>query len=290
MAAKERKALGAGLSALFGDLSPGGEEMTTLPLSRIEPREEQPRDYFDEESLQTLADSIARYGVLQPITVRLQNSGYFQIIAGERRWRAARLAGLTDIPVRIIEADDRTTAELALVENLQREDLNPIEEARGYQSLIEDFGLTQEEAAKSVGKSRPAVANALRLLSLSPEVLRLVESGELSAGHARALVPVQDPEVQLLAAKEILSRALSVRKAESLAAKVLSKKKLSETEPAGSDSEQIDYAKEVSTLLTKKFGRKVRLVEGRKTGKIEMEYYSPDDRETLLSQLNSLNF
>ena len=290
MAAKERKALGAGLSALFGDLSPGGEEMTTLPLSRIEPREEQPRDYFDEESLQTLADSIARYGVLQPITVRLQNSGYFQIIAGERRWRAARLAGLTDIPVRIIEADDRTTAELALVENLQREDLNPIEEARGYQSLIEDFGLTQEEAAKSVGKSRPAVANALRLLSLSPEVLRLVESGELSAGHARALVPVQDPEVQLLAAKEILSKALSVRKAESLAAKVLSKKKLSEKEPAGSDSEQIDYAKEVSTLLTKKFGRKVRLVEGRKTGKIEMEYYSPDDRETLLSQLNSLNF
>ena len=290
MAAKERKALGAGLSALFGDLSPGGEEMTTLPLSRIEPREEQPRDYFDEESLQTLADSIARYGVLQPITVRLQNSGYFQIIAGERRWRAARLAGLTDIPVRIIEADDRTTAELALVENLQREDLNPIEEARGYQSLIEDFGLTQEEAAKSVGKSRPAVANALRLLSLSPEVLRLVESGELSAGHARALVPVQDPEVQLLAAKEILSKALSVRKAESLAAKVLSKKKLSEKEPAGSDSEKIDYAKEVSTLLTKKFGRKVRLVEGRKTGKIEMEYYSPDDRETLLSQLNSLNF
>ena len=290
MAAKERKALGAGLSALFGDLSPGGEEMTSLPLSRIEPREEQPRDYFDEESLQTLADSIARYGVLQPITVRLQNSGYFQIIAGERRWRAARLAGLTEIPVRIIEADDRTTAELALVENLQREDLNPIEEARGYQSLIEDFGLTQEEAAKSVGKSRPAVANALRLLSLSPEVLRLVESGELSAGHARALVPVQDPEVQLLAAKEILSKALSVRKAESLAAKVLSKKKLSETEPAGSDSEQIDYAKEVSTLLTKKFGRKVRLVEGRKTGKIEMEYYSPDDRETLLSQLNSLNF
>ena len=289
MAAKDRKALGAGLSALFGDLSPG-EEMTTLPLSRIEPREEQPREFFDEESLQTLADSIAHYGVLQPITVRLQNSGYYQIIAGERRWRAARMAGLTEVPVRIIEADDRTTAELALVENLQREDLNPIEEARGYQSLIDDFGLTQEEAAKSVGKSRPAVTNALRLLSLSPEVLRLVETGELSAGHARALVPVQDPEVQLLAAKEILSKALSVRKAETLAAKVLNKKMLSETEPTGSDSEQIDYAKEVSTLLTKKFGRKVRLVEGTKTGKIEFEYYSPDDREVLLSQLNSLKF
>ena len=288
MAAKDRKALGAGLSALFGDLSPGGEEMTTLPLSRIEPREEQPRELFDEESLQTLADSIARYGVLQPITVRLQNSGYYQIIAGERRWRAARMAGLTEVPVRVIEADDRTTAELALVENLQREDLNPIEEAKGYQTLIDDFGLTQEEAAKSVGKSRPAVANALRLLSLSPEVLGLVESGELSAGHARALVPLQDPDVQLLAAKEILSKALSVRKAESLAAKVQNKKVTSETDPI--DSEQIDYAKEVSALLTKKFGRKVRLVEGRKTGKIEMEFYNPDDREVLLSQLNSLKF
>ena len=174
MAPKDRKVLGTGLSALFGDLSPGTDEMTTLPLSRIEPREDQPRDVFEEDSLQSLADSISRYGLLQPITVRYQDSGYYQIIAGERRWRAARLAGLTEVPVRIIEADDRTTAELALVENLQREDLNPIEEARGYQSLIDDFGLTQEEAAKSVGKSRPAVANALRLLSLSPDVLYLV--------------------------------------------------------------------------------------------------------------------
>ena len=155
MASKDRKVLGTGLSALFGDLSPGTDEMTTLPLSRIEPREDQPRDVFEEDSLQSLADSISRYGLLQPITVRYQDSGYYQIIAGERRWRAARLAGLTEVPVRIIEADDRTTAELALVENLQREDLNPIEEARGYQSLIDDFGLTQEEAAKSVGKSRP---------------------------------------------------------------------------------------------------------------------------------------
>ena len=194
MAPKDRKVLGTGLSALFGDLSPGTDEMSTLPLSRIEPREDQPRDVFEEDSLQSLADSISRYGLLQPITVRYQDSGYYQIIAGERRWRAARLAGLTEVPVRIIEADDRTTAELALVENLQREDLNPIEEARGYQSLIDDFGLTQEEAAKSVGKSRPAVANALRLLSLSPDVLYLVETGELSAGHARALVPLQDPE------------------------------------------------------------------------------------------------
>lgn len=289
MAPKDRKVLGTGLSALFGDLSPGTDEMTTLPLSRIEPREDQPRDVFEEDSLQSLADSISRYGLLQPITVRYQDSGYYQIIAGERRWRAARLAGLTEVPVRIIEADDRTTAELALVENLQREDLNPIEEARGYQSLIDDFGLTQEEAAKSVGKSRPTVANALRLLSLSPDVLYLVETGELSAGHARALVPLQDPESQLLAAKEILSKALSVRKAEALAAKFLNRKQSPETESQISDPAEIDYAKEASVLLTKKFGRKVRLVEGKKGGKIEFEYYNSDDREALLSQLNSLN-
>ena len=289
MATKDRKVLGTGLSALFGDLSPGTDEMTTLPLSRIEPREDQPRDVFEEDSLQSLADSISRYGLLQPITVRYQDSGYYQIIAGERRWRAARLAGLTEVPVRIIEADDRTTAELALVENLQREDLNPIEEARGYQSLIDDFGLTQEEAAKSVGKSRPAVANSLRLLSLSPDVLYLVETGELSAGHARALVPLQDTESQLLAAKEILSKALSVRKAEALAAKFLNRKQSLETELQVAVSAEIDYAKEASVLLTKKFGRKVRLVEGKKGGKIEFEYYNSDDREALLSQLNSLN-
>ena len=291
MAQKDRKVLGTGLSALFGDLSPGSEEMTTLSLSRIEPREEQPRDRFNEESLQNLADSIARYGVLQPITVRLLNSGYYQIIAGERRWRASRMAGLTEVPVRIIEADDRTTAELALVENLQREDLNPIEEAKGYKTLIEEFGLTQEETAKSVGKSRPAVTNAMRLLSLSPEVLHLVETGELSAGHARALLPIQDAEIQFTAAKEIMSKALSVRKAEALASKVLKQSLVSKEgqESLSSDPDKIDYAKEVSTLLTKKLGRKVRLIEGKNNlGRIELEYYNADDREALLSLLNSL--
>ena len=291
MAQKDRKVLGTGLSVLFGDLSPGSEEMTTLSLSRIEPREEQPRDRFNEESLQNLADSIARYGVLQPITVRLLNSGYYQIIAGERRWRASRMAGLTEVPVRIIEADDRTTAELALVENLQREDLNPIEEAKGYKTLIEEFGLTQEETAKSVGKSRPAVTNAMRLLSLSPEVLHLVETGELSAGHARALLPIQDAEIQFTAAKEIMSKALSVRKAEALASKVLKQSLVSKEgqESLSSDPDKIDYAKEVSTLLTKKLGRKVRLIEGKNNlGRIELEYYNADDREALLSLLNSL--
>lgn len=288
MAGKDRKALGTGLSALFGDISSPDEEMTFLPLSRIEPREEQPRNVFDEEALQTLADSISRYGVLQPITVRLLNSGYYQIIAGERRWRASRMAGLTEVPVRIIEADDRTTAELALVENLQREDLNPIEEAKGYKTLIEDYGLTQEDAAKSVGKSRPAVSNALRLLNLSPEVLHLVETGDLSAGHARALLSIQNEEIQLQAAKEIMAKALSVRKAEALASKALKKISESEESRQKSDPTEIDYAKEISTLLTKKLGRKVTLTEGRNSGKIELEFYDADDREMLIAQLSSI--
>ena len=286
MAAKEKKGLGAGLGALFGEDNVQGEDVSTLPLAKIEPRTEQPREFFDEEALQSLADSIARYGLIQPITVRPLPSGYYQIIAGERRWRAARLAGLTEVPVRIMEADDRTTAELALVENLQREDLNPIEEAKGYQLLIEEYGFTQEEAAKSVGKSRPAVANALRLLNLAPEVMRLVETGELSAGHARALVSVSEPGLQLQAAKEILSKALSVRKAEALAAKVLKKSREEEKEDSPEDG--VDYAKEVSSELSKLFGRKVSLKDKKGNGKIELEYYGADDREFLIEKLKKL--
>ena len=288
MAAKEKKGLGAGLGALFGEENVQGEDVSTLPLAKIEPRTEQPREFFDEEALQSLADSIARYGLIQPITVRPLPSGYYQIIAGERRWRAARLAGLTEVPVRMMEADDRTTAELALVENLQREDLNPIEEAKGYQLLIEEYGFTQEEAAKSVGESRPAVANALRLLNLAPEVMRLVETGELSAGHARALVSVSEPGLQLQAAKEILSKALSVRKAEALAAKVLKKSREEEKEDAPETEDGVDYAKEVSSELSKLFGRKVSLKDKKGNGKIELEYYGADDREFLIEKLKKL--
>ena len=288
MAAKERKALGTGLSALFGEDELNENEISSLPIAKIEPRVEQPRDYFDEEALQALSESIARYGVLQPITVRLLDSGYYQIIAGERRWRASRLAGLTEVPVRIIEADDRTTAELALVENLQREDLNPIEEAKGYKTLIEDYGLTQEEAAKSVGKSRPAVANSLRLLNLSEEVLALVEKGEISAGHARALVSVQDPAVQLAAAKEIIAKSLSVRKAEALAAKAVKRSTAVQEEPEPAEKE-VDYAKEISSELTKLLGRKVILTDGKTAGKIEIEFYGADDRENLIAALKALN-
>ncbi len=288
MAAKEKKGLGAGLGALFGEENVQGEDVSTLPLAKIEPRTEQPREVFDEEALQSLADSISRYGLIQPITVRPLDSGYYQIIAGERRWRAARLAGLTEVPVRIMEADDRTTAELALVENLQREDLNPIEEAKGYQLLIEEYGFTQEEAAKSVGKSRPAVANALRLLNLSPEVLHLVETGELSAGHARALISVSEPVLQLQAAKEILSKALSVRKAEALAAKVLKKSREEVKEDSEEEPDGVDYAKEVSSELTKSMGRKVSVKDKKGRGKIELEYYGADDREFLIAKLKKL--
>ena len=284
--AKEKKGLGIGLDALFGtdELNEAEAELQFLPISKVEPRMEQPRMQFDEEALQELADSISRYGLIQPITARKLDSGYYQIIAGERRWRAARLAGLTEVPVRVIEADDRRTAELALVENLQREDLNPIEEAKGYRALIEEYGLTQEETARSVGKSRPTVANAMRLLSLCPQVLAMVEKGELSAGHARALVPVLDAKLQLAAAQEVVAKSLSVRQTEQLAARLLRPpKKEKERDPLA-----VDYAAEAARRLSEKLGRKVRLVDGKKIGRIELEFYGADDREALLAALEKL--
>ena len=288
MAAKEKKGLGTGLDVLFGAnrLDEENEsELLTLPISKVEPRKDQPREYFDQQALQELADSISQYGLIQPITARKLNTGYYQIIAGERRWRASRLAGLTEVPVRVIEADDRKTAELALVENLQREDLNPIEEAKGYKTLIDEFGLTQEEAAKSVGRSRPAITNALRLLSLSPKVLEMVEKNKLSAGHARALISIADDRKQLDAANEVLEKGLSVRKTEQLAAR-LSK----EPEPEKEEDRKIsvDYAAEISDQLSKSLGRKVKLTDGKKTGKIEIEFYGADDREDLIELLCGL--
>lgn len=286
MAAKNNKGLGIGLDALFGgsDFDEAESELLHLPISKVEPRLEQPREYFDEDALQELADSIAQYGLIQPITVRKLNTGYYQIIAGERRWRASRMAGLTEVPVRVIEADDRRTAELALVENLQREDLNPIEEAKGYRTLIEEYGLTQEEAAKSVGRSRPAITNAMRLLSLSAPVLEMVEKGELSAGHARALIPISDEKLQWEAANEVKSKNLSVRKTEQLAARIT---KESKTEKPANDPLAVDYCAEVSNQLTAALGRRVRLVDGKKTGRIEIEFYGADDREALIALLQS---
>ena len=284
--AKEKKGLGIGLDVLFaGDSLEEESELLTLPISKVEPREEQPREYFDEKALQDLADSIAQYGLIQPIVARKLKSGYYQIIAGERRWRASRMAGLQEIPVRVIEADDRRTAELALVENLLREDLNPIEEAKGYRSLIEDYGLTQEEAARSVGRSRPAITNSLRLLSLSPAVMELVEKKELSAGHARALIPIQEDARQLEAAREVISKSLSVRRTEQLANRMLREPKEKRTKI---DALAVDYAAEISDELSKILGRKVKLIDGRKGGRIELEYYDADDREALIAALRKL--
>lgn len=288
MAAKEKKGLGTGLDVLFGAKGLNEEnesELLTLPISKVEPRADQPREYFDQQALQELADSIAQYGLIQPITVRKLNTGYYQIIAGERRWRASRMAGLDEVPVRVIEADDRKTAELALVENLQREDLNPIEEAKGYKTLIEEFGLTQEEAAKSVGRSRPSITNALRLLSLSPKVLEMVEKNELSAGHARALIPIADDKKQLDAATEVKEKGLSVRKTEQLAAKLA---KEPEQEKKQEQKISVDYAAEISDQLSKSLGRKVKLTDGKKTGRIEIEFYGADDRENLINLLRGL--
>ncbi len=289
MAAKEKKGLGLGLDALFAaggyEEDEAEDQLLTLPVRKIEPREDQPRERFEEEALQELAASIEQYGLIQPVVVRKLPSGYYQIVAGERRWRASRLAGLTEIPVRVIQADDRRTAELALVENLQREDLNPIEEARGYQTLMKDYGLTQEETARSVGRSRPAVTNALRLLNLSAPVLKLVEEGSLSAGHARALIPIGDEEKQLSAARQVIDRGLSVRKTEQLAARLAKEEALPE-EPV--PALRVDYAKEVSEELTRQLGRRVRLTEGKRTGKIELEYYGADDREVLIEALRKI--
>ena len=201
------KGLGKGLGALLGDFTEVSQENSPyqiLPLYKVEPNPGQPRQDFDEEELQALADSIGNHGIVQPLTVRELPSGYYQIIAGERRWRAARIAGLTEVPAVIVEADDKTTMELALIENLQRQDLNPMEEAFGYRCLMEDYGLNQEDTAARVGKSRPAVANALRLLALPEEVMQMVRAGRLTAGHARAVLTLKEPTRQQQAAQKII--------------------------------------------------------------------------------------
>ncbi len=280
--AVKKKGLGTGLGALFGD-----EELSapqTLPITKVEPREGQPRTVFDDEALQELADSIALHGVLQPITVRALDSGYYQIIAGERRWRASRLAGLREVPVRIIEADDRQAQEMALVENLQREDLSPMEEARGYRRLMEEYGLTQEAVSQSVGKSRPAVANALRLLALPEELAAMLDSGALSAGHARALLPLENRQLQLTAAQQVIDRGLSVRQTETLVAALMKQKK----PKAQKSADEIDYAAQTSKALEQHLGRAVSIQDGRKKGRIVLEYYGADDREALIQALMTL--
>ena len=281
----EKKGLGKGLGALMGDFweepSSGKSPYQLLPIHKVEPNPGQPRQDFDEEELQSLADSIAVHGVVQPLTVRELPNGYYQIIAGERRWRASRLAGLREIPAVIIEADDKKVMELALIENLQRQDLNPVEEALGYQTLMSDYGMTQEETAKQVGKSRPAVANALRLLSLCDEVLSLVRSGELSAGHARAILMLKTEKEQKAAAQKMIALSLSVRQAESLC-KNMSKPVAETQQPI---TLAVDYVAECEKSLSKHLGRGVKIINGKRKGRFELEFYGPEDLQALLDAL-----
>ena len=282
-----QKGLGKGLGALLGDFTeetPANSPYQLLPIQKVEPNRSQPRQDFDEGELAALAESIAQHGIIQPLTVRELPSGYYQIIAGERRWRAARLAGLREVPAVIMEADDRKTMELALIENLQRQDLNPVEEALGYRSLMDDYGLTQDQTAARVGKSRPAVANALRLLGLCDEVLEKVRSGELSAGHARAVLSLKSEKKQKEAAQKIIALGLSVRQAE-LLCKNVDKPPVVEAPPV---TLAVDYVAECEKQLSKHLGRGVKIVSGKRKGRFELEFYGQEDLQVLLDALMKL--
>ena len=278
------KGLGKGLGALMGDIttevSAGKSPYQLLPIHKVEPNPDQPRRDFDPEELQSLADSIEQHGVVQPLTVRELQSGYYQIIAGERRWRAARMANLREIPAVIIEADDKKVMELALIENLQRQDLNPVEEAMGYRTLMAEYGLTQEDAAKEVGKSRPAVANALRLLNLPEKVLEMVRAGVLSAGHARAVLSLKTEKLQEQAAQKIAALGLSVRQAE-----LLCKNMSKEPAPEKPVTLAVDYVAECEKNLSKHLGRGVKIVNGKRKGRFELEFYGQEDLQVLLDAL-----
>lgn len=289
MPSSKEHGLGRGLGALLGDAALQSQEggSLSLPISQVEPGLKQPRKRFDDASLSDLADSIRLHGIIQPLTVRRLSSGYYQIIAGERRWRAAKQAGLTEVPAVIIEADDRKVMELGLIENLQREDLNPIEEANGYHTLMEEYGLTQEEVAQQVGKSRSAVANALRLLHLPDAIHLLLEEGTLSAGHARAILAVPGGDLQKKLAQKVVADGLSVRQTEALA-----KRLAAQGEAPPSPAPQPDftiYLRAAEKDLSTRLGRKVNILNGKKKGKIELEYYSTEDLNTLLDALQRIS-
>ena len=284
--ANTSKGLGKGLAALLGDdVMETQEEKSSLylPISQVESCSSQPRKQFDSEALADLADSIREHGIIQPLTVRKLQTGYYQIIAGERRWRAARMAGLEEVPAIVIEADDRKAMELAMIENLQREDLNPMEEAEGYQQLMTQYHLTQEETAQRVGKSRSVVANALRLLRLCEPVRAMVEDGRLSNGHARTILPLS-PALQETAAATVVKNDLSVRQTELLVKKLTAEKK---EKPAASGI-SVNYAEEAAKELGSQLGRGCKIVSGRKKGRIELEYYDMDDLNNLLDALHTI--
>ena len=281
------KGLGKGLGALLGDAALQNQEggSVSLPIAQVEPGLKQPRKRFDPETLADLAESICTHGIIQPLTVRRLGSGYYQIIAGERRWRAAKLAGLSEVPAVIIEADDRKVMELGLIENLQREDLNPMEEALGYQALVQEYGLTQEEAAQQVGKSRPAVANALRLLALPDAIRALLEEGKLSAGHGRALLTVPDSTLQKKLAQKVVQEGLSVRQTEAMAKRLAQAGDEAEEAAAKAADPMKLYRDAAAKELSQRWGRKVSITKGPKKGKVEFEFYNDEDLTELLDKL-----
>ncbi len=281
---KQAKGLGAGLGALLGEgVFEEENGSSLLPINLVEPREDQPRDYFDEAALGELADSISQHGLIQPITVRPMGDGFYQIIAGERRWRASRMAGLTQIPAHIIEADDQLAMELALVENLQREDLNPIEEAAGYQTLIKRYGLTQEQVAKRVGRSRPAIANSLRLLNLPEKTRELVSRGSVSFSQARALLELDDGEKIDEAAAIIARDGLTAREASELIKRMAQgPKKAAGGRKTAESKVKVDHAAVLGEKMTRSMGRRVTVAPGKKGGSVTIDYYDNEDLEELI--------
>ncbi len=286
MAVKKKGGLGKGLDAIFAENDMEDANATVaLKISEIEPNRAQPRKDFNDEALAELADSIAQHGVLQPLLVRPLLGGGYQIVAGERRWRAARMAGVSEVPVVIREMSDHEVMELALIENLQREDLTPLEEAQGYQSLIDQYSMTQEEISRTVGKSRPTVANALRLLHLPEDLQALVASGELSAGHARTLLSFQDEEEMRRAAKLAVEQGISVRELEKLANKANGREEIKKPRKSG----RIHYFDEVELALNEHLGRKVHVSGTKKRGTLQIEFYGEDDLSELMKLFDREN-
>ena len=287
MAAKNKSGLGRGLDSIFLDnttpeSSSGG---TLVRISQIEPRKDQPRKNFELEALQQLADSIATHGLIQPVVVRESIGGYYEIIAGERRWRAAKMAGLTEIPVTVISADDKKASELALIENIQREDLNPIEEALAYKRLSEEYGLTQEKVAEAVGKSRSGVANCLRLLDLPEECYRLVADKVLTEGHAKVLMGIKDEEELVKAANLVAEKELSVRDTEALVKRINASLTEEDEEPAKEERVKVNYTKVLADKVARHLGRKVNISGRGQRRRIELYYEDREDLESILEQL-----
>ena len=272
-----------GLNAIFGEDAAEEKSVKGIRLSEIEPNKDQPRHDFDQEKLAELAESIKMHGIITPITVRRTGETY-QIIAGERRWRAARMAGLSEIPAIVLEANESKTFELALIENLQREDLNPIEEAEGYFTLIERMGLTQNEAAERIGRSRSAIANSMRLLALPREIKEMVSAGQLSAGHARTLLPLENPEKIEEGAKIVISRSLSVRETEVLVKNMLKTPK----EPAKKNEMAAIYIKTLEQDMSESTGHRISIKHGAKKGKLTIEYYGNEDLEKVCEALKNI--